>query len=165
MPLIRKYDNLIVVHTMSKAYALAGAHIGFAYGCQDLIHDLDCVRGVMNPYNISDITMAVGCAALRDQAYLEAHVRDVEEARAYATTELRELGFKVLDSRTNFIFLKHPYLSGEEYVRELRERGILVRRYPSMKRAENYVRITIGTLEEMQAVVAATRSILLCLAA
>lgn len=165
LPLIRKYDNLIVVHTMSKAYALAGAHIGFAYGCQDLIHDLDCVRGVMNPYNISDITMAVGCAALRDQAYLEAHVRDVEEARAYATTELRELGFKVLDSRTNFIFLEHPYLSGEEYVRELRERGILVRRYPSMKRAENYVRITIGTLEEMQAVVAATRSILLCLAA
>ena len=139
MPLIRKYDNLIVVHTMSKAYALAGAHIGFAYGCQDLIHDLDCVRGVMNPYNISDITMAVGCAALRDQAYLEAHVRDVEEAREYTTTELRELGFKVLDSRTNFIFLKHPYLSGEEYVRELRERGILVRRYPSMKRAENYV--------------------------
>ena len=92
-------------------------------------------------------------------------MRDVEEARVYTTTELRELGFKVLDSRTNFIFLEHPYLSGEEYVRELRERGILVRRYPSRKRAENYVRITIGTLEEMQAVVAATRSILLCLAA
>ncbi|WP_294157400.1 histidinol-phosphate transaminase [uncultured Selenomonas sp.] len=160
LPLIRKYDNLIVVQTMSKAYALAGAHIGFAYGCPALMHDLDCVRGVMNPYNISDLTAAVGCAALEDQVYLESHVFDVELARDYMIGSLRRMGFRVLESRTNFIFVEHPDLAGPDYVRGLRDHAILVRNYPAMKRAENFVRITIGTMEEMEAVVAATREIL-----
>ena len=165
LPLIHKYDNLIVVQTMSKAYALAGAHIGFAYGCESLMYDLDCMRGVMNPYNISDITAAVGCAAFEDQVYLEAHVYDVELARNYTIGVLRDMGFRVLESRTNFILVEHPYLEGPEYVRELREHGILVRNYPSMERIKNFVRITIGTQEEMEAVVAATRIILSRMAA
>ncbi|MDY3298544.1 histidinol-phosphate transaminase [Selenomonas sp.] len=160
LPLIRTYDNLIVVQTMSKAYALAGAHIGFAYGCPELMRDLDCVRGVMNPYNISDITAAVGCAALEDQVYLESHVYDVELARDYTIGALRRMGFRVLESRTNFIFVEHPTLAGPDYVRALRAHAILARNYPSMRRAENFIRITIGTMEEMVAVVQATRDIL-----
>lgn len=165
LPLIKKYDNLLVVQTMSKAYALAGAHIGFAYGCESLIRDLDCMRGVMNPYNISDITAAVGCAALEDQVHLESHVFDVAMARDYATGALRRMGFYVLESRTNFIFVASPSLSGPAYVEALRASGILVRNYPSMARAKNFVRITIGTQEEMEAVIAATQAILVRMAA
>ncbi|MBB5336711.1 histidinol-phosphate transaminase [Pectinatus brassicae] len=165
IPLINKYDNLLVIHTMSKSRNLAGAHIGYCLGHKTLIKDLENMRGVLNPFNLSDINMAVGTAAIYDKDYLKSSIDAIIETRDYTTEALRKLDFYVLSSHTNFIFVSHPWLSAAEYNAQLRNLGILARHYNSPERIKNFLRITIGTKEEMAAVIAATKKILLKIAA
>lgn len=160
IPLIKKYDNLIVVHTMSKSRNLAGAHIGYCIGAKTLIDDLNGLKFSFNPFNISDISLAIGTAAIEDTEYHEKCIKEIIENREFTKRELRNLGFEVLDSKTNFIFVTHPKLHAKEYNNLLRKEGILARYYDS-ERIDNYLRITIGTREEMEAVIEATKNILL----
>ncbi|MDD6796527.1 MAG: histidinol-phosphate transaminase [Clostridiaceae bacterium] len=160
IPLIKKYDNLIVVHTMSKSKNLAGVHIGYCIADEKLIEDLNGIKFAFNPFNLNDIAVAIGAAAIKDNKYYEKCIKQIVDNREYLKSELKVLGFKVLDSKTNFIFVTHPNISAKFYNQELRERGILARYYNS-PRIDNYLRITIGTREEMEAVIQATKEIIM----
>ena len=159
LPLIPRYDNLLVVRTFSKSRSMAGARLGFAAGNADLIRDLDAVRFSTNPYNVNRMTMAAGIGALRDEAYTQKNIRTIVENREYLTGELRALGFDLPDSKTNFVFARHPAVGGEKLYLALKERGILVRHFTS-PRIREYNRITVGSRDELAALLAALRSIL-----
>lgn len=159
IPLIKKYKNLIVVHTMSKSKNLAGAHLGYCIGDESLIEDLNGIKFAFNPFSLNDISVAIGAAAIRDREYYDKCVNEIIENREYLKRELRNLGFEVLDSKTNFIFVTHPEINAAVYNKMLRENGILARYY-NAPRIDNYLRITIGTREEMEAVVEATKKII-----
>ncbi|WP_294349066.1 histidinol-phosphate transaminase [uncultured Clostridium sp.] len=158
IPLVKKHDNLIVVHTMSKSRVLAGAHIGYCIASKSIIDDLRTVKFAFNPYNMSDINLAIGTAAVKDVEYQEKCIKAIMENREYLKDELRKLGFKVLDTRTNFIFVTHEKISATEYQEGLKEAAILTR-YFNQERIKNYLRISIGTREEVQAVIDATKKI------
>ena len=111
VPLIHKYDNLIVVQTMSKSRNLAGAHIGYCFASAALIQDLEGLKAAFNPFNLSDVSMAIGTAAIEDEAYLQHCVQATITAREYTKAELRKLDFYVMDSHTNFVFVTHPWLT------------------------------------------------------
>lgn len=162
--LTKKYKNLIVVHTMSKSKNLAGAHIGYCIADESLIEDLNGIKFSFNPFSLSDISVAIGTAAIEDNEYYDKCVNQIIENREYLKTELRSLGFKVLDSKTNFIFVTHPGLNADVYNSILRENGVLARYYDE-PRIDNYLRITIGTRAEMEEVVRITKNIILKYAA
>ncbi len=164
IPLIKKYKNLLVVHTMSKSKNLAGAHIGYCIGDESLIEDLNGIKFSFNPFSLSDISVAVGTAAIKDREYYDRCVSEIIENREYLKKELKNLGFEVLDSKTNFIFVRHSDLSAEFYNKMLRKNGILARHY-NIDRISDFLRITIGTRDEMNSVIEATKSILLKYAA
>lgn len=159
IPLTKKYDNLIVVHTMSKSKNLAGAHIGYCIASEKLIEDLNGMKYAFNPYSLNDITIAIGTAAIKDKAYYQKCIHEIIENREYTKYELEKLGFTVLNSHTNFILVTHEFLHAKEYNEKLREHGILAR-YFDTNRIQNYLRITIGTRYEMEQVVIATAIIL-----
>ena len=159
LPLIKKYDNLLVTGTFSKSRSMAGARLGFGFGSPALIADLHTLRNSTNPYNVNAMTLAAGLATLEDEAYTRRNCQTVCENRAYLTAELRALGFLLADSLTNFVFVRHPRIAGEDFYRALREKGILVRHFAAPRIAD-YNRITIGTREEMEALVLAAREIL-----
>ncbi len=150
--LIHKYDNLLVTQTFSKSRAMAGARLGFGAGCKNLIQDLNTIKYSTNPYNVNRMTMAAGLGALEDDDYFRDCCAKIIENRAWTTDELRKLGFEVIDSMTNFVFAKHPGIAGDEVYSGLRKRGILVRHFDS-ERLRDYNRITIGSIEEMRALV------------
>ena len=157
--LTKKYDNLIVCCTFSKSRSLAGARLGFAIADETLIADLEKIKYSTNPYNINRLTMAAGLAAIKDNDYYMNNCRVIEENRKYATEELRALGFEVLDSKANFIFAKSDKIGGEELYLALKARGILVRHFTN-ERIKEYNRITVGTRDEMSALVSAVSDIL-----
>lgn len=159
IPLIRKYDNLIVTQTFSKSRSLAGGRLGFGAACPDLISDLNSLRFSTNPYNINRMTMAAGVAAVLDREYTESNCRTIAENRAYTTESLRGLGFSVLDSKANFIFAKHPELDGKEFYLTLKRNGILIRHFDKQRLCQ-YNRITIGTREQMDIFLDTVRGIL-----
>ena len=159
VPLVKKYENLLVVQTFSKSRSLAGARLGYIIGPAALIAELDGIRCSLNPYNVNRMSLAIGSAVLdADEAYMQ-NCRVIMENRAWTADRLREMGFNVLDSSANFLFAGHPGLTGEAYYKSLKARGILVR-YFSAPRTAPYVRITIGTREQMEALIAATGEIL-----
>lgn len=149
VPLTHKYDNLLVVQTFSKSRSLAGARLGFAIGSKGLIEDLNRLKYATNPYNVNRLTMAAGIAALEAEDYYKDNCRRIQEARAFTEKGLRDLGFRVVPSLANFLFAMHPDLDGEELYRTLKKRGILVRHFNS-PRIDQYNRITIGTMDQMQ---------------
>lgn len=150
LPLIEKYDNLIVVQTFSKSRSLAGSRIGFAISSPALIKYLNDVKYSFNSYTIDSVTMALGSAAIRDRAYFET-VRDkIIKTREWTKNQLRDLGFIFGDSKSNFIFARHPEISGEALFEALREQDIYVRHFSKPERIREYLRITIGTDEQMQ---------------
>ncbi|MEY3672680.1 MAG: hypothetical protein RI904_2337 [Pseudomonadota bacterium] len=157
--LIAKYPNLLVVHTMSKAYSLAGLRVGFALGHPELIQGLDRVKNSFNSYPLDRLALAGAQAAVQDQAYFEQARDAVVRSREVLTRDLQGLGFEVLPSAANFIFARHPAHSGEDLARALRERSILVRHFKS-SRISNHLRITIGTDAQCSALVNACRDIL-----
>ena len=148
VPLIQRYDNLLVIQTFSKSRSLAGARLGFGIGGAALIGDLTAVKYSVNPYNVNRMTQAAGVAAIEDNAYYAQNAATIQKTRAYTKTRLEELGFTVLPSSANFLFAGDGRIEGGELYRRLKERGVLVRHF-DRERIRNYCRITIGTREQM----------------
>lgn len=148
--LTKKYSNLIVVQTFSKSRQLAGARLGFAIAHEDIITDLNTIRFSTNPYNINRLTLLAGEAAINDKAYFETTRNKIIENREYTVAELEKRGFRVLPSKTNFVFAAHETVGGEELYSKLKARGILVRFF-NKERLSDFLRITIGTKEQMDA--------------
>lgn len=157
--LVKKYDNLLVVRTFSKSYSLAGARLGFAIGQAGLIADLNKIKYSTNPYNINRLSMIAGCRAIEENDYYMDNCRKIDRTRDRVTSELRGLGFEVLDSSANFIFARSSKIGGEELYTELKKRGILIRHFDK-DRIKEFNRITIGTDSEMDAFLGAVREIL-----
>lgn len=149
LPLIKKYDNLLVVQTFSKSRALAGIRIGFAMGNEKLIHYMNDVKFSFNSYTINRITEVVGCACLEDRKYFEDTVKKVIATREWTKKELSRLGFTFGDSKANFIFATHRERKAKDIFEALKKAGIFVR-YFDKPRIDNYLRISIGTDEEMR---------------
>lgn len=158
VPLIHKYDNLLVVQTFSKSRSMAGARLGFAIGCEELIRDLNTIKYSTNPYNVNRMTMAAGAAALEDDAYTKSNCQTIIETRSWFKTELEKLGFTCLDSRTNFLFAKHRSVGGKLLYEQLKDRGILVRHFEA-DRIRDFNRITIGTMDDMKTLVRTLKEI------
>jgi histidinol-phosphate aminotransferase len=161
IPLTKKYDNLLVCMTYSKSRGMAGARLGFAIGNAELIADLELMKYSTNPYNLDSLALRMGAAALTDSSkiYYEEKVGEVIKVREETAKKLLDLGATVLPSKANFLFAKLPNISGGEAYRELRERGILVRHF-SKPRISDYLRISIGTAEDMKALVDAVAEII-----
>ncbi len=159
LPLLKKYDNLLVVGTYSKSRSMAGARLGFAFGSAAVIADLEKIKYSTNPYNVNRLTQAAGLAALTEDSYYKANCKKIIEAREWTRDALVSLGFTVLPSFANFLFAKHGQKSGEDIYRALKENGVLVRHFTS-PRICDYNRITVGTIEQMQTMVEILRNIL-----
>ena len=159
VPLLDKYENLLVVQTTSKSRSLAGMRIGFALGSETLIATLEAVKNSYNSYTMDAIALAVGEASIRDEAYFQETCRKVSATRDRAADELRALGFTVLPSLTNFLFVTHTRMAAPDIFAALREKGIFIR-YFKLPRIDNYLRITVGTDAQMDALVAALKDIL-----
>ncbi len=159
LPLIDKYDNLLVVQTFSKSRAMAGMRIGFAFGSKKLIGYLNDAKFSFNSYTMNRPSLEFGAAALSDDAYFKDVCSKIVATREMTKVRLKELGFEFTDSSSNFIFAKHESKPGKEIFDELRKRGIIVRRFDAPRISE-YLRISIGTDEEMDKLVAALKEIL-----
>ena len=159
VPLIKKYDNLLVTQTFSKSRSMAGARLGFGVANKALIQDLNTIKYSTNPYNINRMTMAAGIGTLEDEPYTQKNCKTIIENREFTASELKKLGFTMTDSYANFIFAKSDKISGDELYLKLKEKGVLVRHFTKDKICE-YNRITIGTKKQMQALIDAIKSIL-----
>ncbi len=157
--LTKKYDNLLVTQTFSKSRSLAGARLGFGIGNAELINDLNTIKYSTNPYNVNRMTSAAGIGAIEDNDYYMKNCKTIADNREYTKSELAKLGFETLDSKSNFIFTRNEKIGGEEYYLTLKRMGILVRHF-TKPLISDYVRITIGTKEQMDALIAATKEIL-----
>lgn len=146
--LTKKYENLLVTGTFSKSRSLAGLRIGFAVGSEKLISVLEAVKNSYNSYTIDSLSIKAGKASILDDEYFKETCRKVIATREYVTAQMREMGFKVLDSSTNFIFATKDGCSMKDMFEYLKTKKVYIR-YFSIPRIENYVRITIGTDEEM----------------
>ncbi len=156
--LINRYDNLVVIQTMSKSRNLAGARLGFALANAALIADLNTMKFSFNPYNVNRLSLLAAEAAIRDTAYWERCTNEIRRVREYTVYELTKRGFTVLPSAANFVFAKANRMSGGAYYKALKEKGVLVRHFEK-PRISDYVRISIGTQEQMQALLRATDEI------
>ena len=156
--LIGKYDNLLVVQTCSKSRSLAGARLGFAMGNPDLIADLNRIKFSFNPYNVNRLTCLAGIAAMEDEEYFQKCTSAVAETRDRTAAELEKMGFDLTDSKANFLFAKSSRIPGGELYRKLKEKGILVRHFDK-PRLENRLRITVGSDQQMNALLAALREL------
>lgn len=159
VPLIDEYPNLVVVGTMSKSRSLAGLRIGYAMGNAQLIAAVNCVKNSFNSYPLDRIALAAGEAAVRDVEYFEETRNKIMVTREASVKRLREMGFMVHDSNANFVFATHPDVPGKVLQQGLRDRGVLVRRF-DRPRISEYLRISIGTDEEMEKLCAACEEIL-----
>lgn len=156
-PLIKEYKNLVVVRTMSKSYGLAGLRLGYAIADEELIEGLLRARDSYNSYPADRLAQAVAAAALLDRENFEKNRKALIATRDYTTKELRELGFTLPDSSSNFVFAKPPVeIKAECLYQNLKAQGILVR-YFNKPMINEYLRISIGTDEEMKAFIEAVR--------
>ena len=158
VPLVSKYDNVLVVRTFSKSASLAGARLGYAVGPEGLIEDLKKLKYSTNPYSVNRVALEVGAAAVRDWAYYAANCRRIALERRRLTSELVKRGFELTGSSANFVLARPCLIGAKEYMEALKARGILIR-YLGSKLAD-WVRITLGTPEQMDALLAATDEIL-----
>lgn len=157
--LIDRYDNLLVVQTLSKSRSLAGARVGFAMGNEEIIADMNRIKFSFNPYNLNRLSILAGTEAMKDREYFEKTRRKIMDTREEFVADMKKLGFNVLPSKANFVFASSDRISGEEYFTRLRKYNIIVRHFKDEK-ISNYVRITIGTPEEMKLLIKATGEIL-----
>ena len=159
VPLLSKYENLLVVQTMSKSRSLAGLRIGYALGSETLIATLEAVKNSYNSYTMDAVALAAGEAAVKDEAYFQETCRKVIATRERTAEELRALGFAVQPSLTNFLFVTHPAKKAPEIFEYLRQKKIFIR-YFKLPRIDNYLRITVGTDEQMDRMIDALRAFL-----
>lgn len=159
VPLIKKYDNLLVTQTFSKSRSLAGARLGMGFACKALIADLNTIRFSTNPYNVNRMTSAAGVGAMRDEKYFKKNCAAIIATRENTVKALNELGFSVLPSSANFVLAKSHKIGGEALYQALKREGILVRHF-STKRLCEYNRITIGSDEEMNTLICTIKKIL-----
>ena len=148
-PLIEQYENLLVVRTFSKSRCLAGGRLGYAIGPAGLIADLEKIKYSTNPYNVNALTLALGEATVDAEDYYQEKCAEIMKTRQWTQLRLEEMGFRVLPSQTNFLFAASGKIGGRELYLRLKERGILVR-YFDTPRTKPFVRITIGTREQME---------------
>lgn len=159
VPLIKEYDNLLVTQTFSKSRSMAGARLGMGIGNPELIRDLNAIKYSINPYNVNSLTSAAGVASLKLDEYNMKNCEIIMETRSRSERALRELGFEMTTSQTNFLFARHPDISGEDLYLELKKKGILIRHF-SKERIKDYNRITVGTPEQMEKLTTAIKQIL-----
>lgn len=152
LPLLKDYDNLLVVRTFSKSRSMAGLRIGYAMGNTDLIRFLNDVKYSFNSYTMNQPSIYLGAKTLEDEAYFQETLRKIVDTREWAKKELQALGFVFADSRANFIFAKHCSCPGEKLFSALREKHIYVRHF-AQERIRDYLRITVGTREEMETLI------------
>ena len=149
LSLIEKYDNVVIVQTFSKSRSMAGMRIGYAMANEKLIKYLNDVKYSFNSYTMNTTAIALGVPAVKDREYFEKTVRKVITTRERVKKELKELGFVFEDSMSNFLFVTHKELSMEKLFMDLRKEGIIVRHFDKPERIREYLRITIGTDEQM----------------
>ena len=159
VPLIAKYDNLLVIQTMSKSRSLAGMRIGYIMGHRDLIDGLNRAKNSFNSYPLDRLAQAAAIAAIKDEAHFKANCQKIMVTRDRVIKALRALGFEVQDSLANFLFAKHAVKQAEDLFLQLKERGVLVR-YFKQAGIANYLRITVGTDAEMDAFLEEVRELL-----
>lgn len=157
--LIEKYENLLVTQTFSKSRSMAGARLGFGIASKEIIADLQRVKYSTNPYNINRMTAAAGLGSIKDKSYFVNNCSLIIENRSFVTEELKKLGFEMLDSKANFVFAKSDKISGGELYAKLKDRGVLVRHF-NKARISDYLRITIGSKEEMVSLIRELKEIL-----
>lgn len=153
LPLIQKYENLLVVQTFSKSRSMAGMRIGYAFGSEKLIQYLNDVKYSFNSYTMDQFTLALGKASIEDEDYFRETTKKIIDTREWTKEELRRLGFCFEDSMSNFIFATHPEISAKQLFEDLKKEKIYVRYFSKPERISNYLRITIGTDEQMQKLV------------
>lgn len=159
LPLVSRYENLLVVQTFSKSRQMAGMRIGFAIGSEKLIRSLCDMKYSFNSYTMNRPSIEAGTAAIRDDEYFQKTRRTIIDTREWAKEEFRKRGFSFGDSKANFIFVTHKSAAARDLFRGLRERNIFVR-YFDQPRIDNYLRVTIGTREQMEKLFAALDEIL-----
>ncbi|MDQ0352195.1 histidinol-phosphate aminotransferase [Alkalibacillus filiformis] len=147
--LVEQYPNLLVTKTLSKSHALAGIRVGYAIGQEELIEGLERIKNSFNSYTINRVSLAGAEAALRDDAYYQETLERVINTRVWFKQSLEELGFEVLDSKANFLFVKPVRVEAEWLYLTLKERGFYIRYFDKSK-VRGYVRISVGTDEEME---------------
>lgn len=154
---IHDYDNVIITRTFSKSRSMAGVRLGWSMACEEISQDLRDIKNTITPYNINAMTQAAGLGALEDEEYTRHNIARIITTREASLKGLRELGFEVINSSTNFLFARHPAISGAMLHQELKARGIIIRHFSSLP---DYNRITIGTPEQMNALLEAIKEIL-----
>ena len=159
IPLTKRYENLLVTGTFSKSRSMAGARLGFGVGSSELMRDLNMIKYSTNPYNVNSMTAAAGVGCLEDEEYTKKNCGEIIKVREYTVSELSKLGFFLTDSYANFVFAKHPEISGQDLNLKLREKGVLVRHFKKT-RISDFNRITIGTKEQMDILIDRIKSIL-----
>jgi histidinol-phosphate aminotransferase len=150
--LVDRYPNLLVTQTLSKSRSLAGLRVGLAVGHKDLIEALERIKNSFNSYPLDRMAIAGAAAAFEDRAYFERTCRQVIASREWVVAELQRLGFEVLPSAANFVFAHHPQRDAEELATGLRAQGVIVRHF-KQERIRQFLRITIGTPEQNQALI------------
>ena len=159
--LVNKYDNLIVVQTFSKARSMAGMRIGYAISNPTLIKYLNDAKYSFNSYTMNQTSLVCGVEAVRDKAYFEECVQKIVDTREWVKEELSKLGFSFPDSKSNFIFVTHPKVSAKELFEALKKQNIYVR-FLGGARIEEYLRISIGTREEMETLISFLKNYISC---
>jgi histidinol-phosphate aminotransferase len=157
--LVDRYDNLLVIHTLSKSRSLAGMRVGFAVGHPGLIEALERVKNSFNSYPLDRLAIVGAVAAMEDSAYFTQCCNAVIATREQLSAELGALGFEVLPSAANFIFARHPQHDAAKLAAALREQGIIVRHF-KLPRIDQFLRITIGTADECAALSQSLKQIL-----
>lgn len=159
IPLIDKYDNLLVTQTFSKSRSLAGGRLGFGIGSKSIIRDLNTIKYSTNPYNVNSMTAAAGIGSLSDDKYIKSNCEIIKQNREYLTKELEKLDFTMTDSCANFIFAKHKSIGGKDIYLRLKEKGVLVRHFDK-EMLKDYTRITIGSKEQLDILIDKIKEIL-----
>lgn len=157
--LIKDYPNLLVIQTLSKSRSLAGIRLGFAIGQEELINGLNRIKNSFNSYTIDRVAAAAGVEAIKDEKYFKECVSKIVSTREKVTAELRELGFNVVPSKANFIFASHALYNAGELFARLKEKGVLVRHF-NKEKIDNYLRISIGSEEEMETFIEIVKEIM-----